>query len=113
MSKITLLGLAVMVVTMVLITLPGELESKAIIGKRSAEPQDNRFFFGNNNSGGRRPPPRRAPPRRGRPPPPGRPGGRPGGFGGQQSEQGLDPLFFGGAALAGAAVGAGAATLLG
>merc|ERR1719317_1709854 len=99
MSKITFLGLGVMVVTMVLITLPGELEGKTIIG--------------NNNSGGRRPPPRGAPPRRGRPPPPGRPEGRPGGFGGQQSAQGLDPLFFGGAALAGAAVGAGAATLLG
>merc|ERR1712179_558083 len=105
MSKITLLGLVVMV-----ITLPDMAQSGVSISKRSA--QDSRFFFGNNNSGRRPPPPRRGPPGRGGRRPPGRrPGGPP-----QQSSPVFDasnPLLFGGAALAGGLVGAGTATLLG
>eukprot|EP00091_Calanus_sinicus_P000343 TRINITY_DN10281_c0_g1_i1.p1 TRINITY_DN10281_c0_g1~~TRINITY_DN10281_c0_g1_i1.p1 ORF type:complete len:121 (-),score=34.68 TRINITY_DN10281_c0_g1_i1:86-448(-) len=89
--------------------------------KRSAQAQNTRFFLGNdNNNSGRRPPPGRRPGGRPGGGPGRRPGGRPGGFGRPPVQQtqpaGFDaanPLVLGGTALAGAALGAGAATIFG
>merc|ERR1712106_215226 len=101
MTKITLFALAICTVGISGLSRPVFLGSG--LQKRSALPQDSRFFNGNNNNNNGR-----------------RPGGRPGGFGRPPVQQTQntgfnfnDPLVLGGTALAGAALGAGAATILG
>merc|ERR1712106_832161 len=111
MTKITLFALAICTFGISGLSRPTFFGSG--LQKRSALPQDSRFFNGNNNNNnGRRPPPGRGPG--------GRPGGRPGGFGRPPVQQtqntgfnANNPFVLGGTALAGAALGAGAATILG